>query len=237
MTMPLRTFEPEDFTRAEYRELFESDALFLSASEPYHKDTPLNAHYLATAKPRYILDAVSYLSQFAFQRDITLVFGGHPAISPMVLDVARRFGRSRRKRVAVFQTAFFRRLIPKATLDLAAQQYGELVWTEEQPGKTKDERERRSLRWMREVMLQTPKLIGGVFIGGMEGVDEEGGMIRDMREELPCFAIGTTGSAAADLLGANARGFSGRRATAKVLRENRSYPVVMQRIFEDLKRP
>jgi hypothetical protein len=213
-------------------------AIFLSASEPYMRADPadrkLNEEYVRTARPHNILDAVSYLCRLAFTHDLNLVFGAHPAISPMVLDMARRFAESSdpgEPRVMIFQSDFFREKIPVATRKLADSDLGILLWTREhgdRPG---------SLTHMRRVMVSWPSLIAGVFVGGMEGCEEEAALFTqrwqgDQRRH--CYAIGSTGSAAARLLRRDPHRFCGERADAEALQGMRSYPVLMERIAEDL---
>ena len=80
-------------------------------------------------------EAVAYLCRYTFQQDLALIFGAHPAISPMALDIARRFvPSSPEKQVIIFHSAFFRpEDVSRATLDLANWDAGELLWTAPRP--------------------------------------------------------------------------------------------------------
>jgi len=227
-------FGIDDFTSPRYIQLFQRPSVFLSASIPYQKDTIKNSHYLKTAQPRRVIDAVSFLARAVFCRELNLIFGGHPAISPMVLDIARRFLDQTEPRVAVFQSMFFYQMIPQDTLRLAEWDYGHLFWTQRcSATPSKNERD-ASLTWMRTVMLHCPNLVAAVFVGGMEGCEEEADLARNLPGKLPCFAIGSSGSAAGDLLKSDPQRFSGSHATESILRGAVSYPLVMKRILADI---
>lgn len=225
-------------------ELFQFPALFLSASVPYKRkgltapaDIARNDGYVQTAKPDLIREAVAHLCRFTFQRDLNLIFGAHPSIAPMVLEAARRFGVANgRKQVLVFQSAYFESdIIPRETLELANWASGELLWTEQRPQRGQPDRT-QSLTHMRQVMAQSPHLIGAIFIGGMEGVEEESSLFQQHQPGKPCYALGSTGSAAKDLLSRSPDAFSGnnRAIHASDLLRLESYPLVMKRLFADL---
>ncbi|MCP4548478.1 MAG: hypothetical protein GY835_18630 [bacterium] len=217
-------------------ELFEHPAIFLSASVPYLREpedvqpgftVEDNRWLVASAKPQRIREAISHLCRFAFRRNVDLVFGGHPAITPMVLESARRFGGEERKRVVVFQSLFFQEKIPRETFELARWELGTPLWTAPR------ENDRwQSLTWMREAMIASPNLISAIFIGGMEGLFEEAEIFRREKATRPCFAVGSTGGAAAELLACD--GFYQEAAGLDTLGETLSYPLVMRRIFHDL---
>ncbi len=221
-------------------ELFGHPSIFLSASIPKDrgKEGPppgyteeQNRKLVETAEPRKIREAVSHLCRFAFRRGVDLIFGGHPAITPMVLESARRFGGEERKRVVVFQSLFFRKHIPRETFELARWELGTPLWTAPRPTTGRPD-QWQSLTWMREAMIDSPRLIAAVFIGGMEGVFEEAKIFKEKHPSLPCFAIGSTGSAAAELL--EQGGFHGTAASQAILKDSLSYPLVLRRVFEDL---
>jgi hypothetical protein len=228
-------------------DLFQSPALFLSASVPYKRDgltapaeIARNDRYIQAAQPALIREAVAHLCRFTFQRDINLIFGAHPSIAPMVLEAARRFGAdSGRKRVIVFQSTYFEsKRIPRETLALSNWQYGELLWTDQQTLRGQPDK-KQSLRHMREVMVQSPKLIGAIFIGGMEGVEEESTLFTRHQPGKPSYAIGSTGSAAQELLSNSPDAFSGNHRTIRAsdLMTLKSYPLLMKRLFSDLGKP
>lgn len=241
-----RLYDPDRAERSSTR-----PAIFLSASVPYPKEFPPHLQFrqernridVASAQPRRIFSAVSYLARFAFQRGYDLIFGAHPAISPMVLDLARRMLTDPQKRVTCFQSKYFPvDKIPVPTWDLERLGYGEILWTEAKPP---DESDRanpdsakdRSLTWMRQLMVSHPALVAAVFVGGMDGLDEEAALFqKEWGDRSIRYAIPTTGGAAQRLFNDDPEGFSGRpnsglRAT---LEKELSYPLLMERIFDDL---
>ena len=139
--------ELADFTPGSREELFLRPSVFVGASVPYRRPpermTPdereRNELYVSTSQPARIRDAVAHLCRLAFAREVQLVFGGHPAISPLVLNAARRFGpppedgAANRPLVVVFQSRHFFDRIPQETIDLADWRHGTLLWTARRP--------------------------------------------------------------------------------------------------------
>jgi hypothetical protein len=118
------------------------------------------------------------------ESQIQLVFGGHPAISPMIRLQIAQTGTRVGDRVVMFQSSFFERDFPE---DNAAFEHVELVAAENN--------RQTSLRSMREAMLAGP-FSAGLFIGGMEGVEEEYDMFLRRHPGVPGFPIASTGAAA-----------------------------------------
>ncbi len=155
-------------------------AVFLSASVP---DPLRNPMYVDSTDVVGIREAVLALVQVVLPRT-RLVFGGHPAISPLVVLAADRVGQ--RAKVRIFQSELFRTLVPRESLAFPC-----IEWTAAIGG----DRE-QSLLAMRERMLSSEPLDAGVFIGGMEGVEQEFALFRQRHPALPAYAIASTGAAA-----------------------------------------
>jgi SLOG cluster3 family len=240
MSAPLRIFHPGDEPA-----LFAREAIFMSASVPYRRPDPLtseerqrNDRFLATSHAARVREAVIYVCRFALQRGLGIVFGAHPAISPMVLEVARRLSPPEGQpapRVVIFQSAFFEHSLTRETLDLASWGSNRLLWTEAMPKGQPDRQ--RSLNLMRDVMCGSPNLIGGIFIGGMEGVLQESDLFAGHQRSAPRYAIGSTGSAASELLSQAPLQHCGRAVNPRLLAQSQSYALIAQRICEDLGRP
>lgn len=228
-------------------ELFLTPSIFLSASIPPSGD-PAGASlgpgqfFARGDEPQRIRDAVSHLCRFVFQSGMGLIFGAHPAIAPMVLSAATRFipqppdAGPAAKRVIIFQSAFFEpNEIPRATLDLADWTHGELLLTARKDQFGQKNRE-DSLTHMREAMIGSPNILGAVFIGGMDGILEEARLCQKGRPAVPCYAVGSTGGAAQYLLARAPDAFCGNRRhiTSAELNSLSSYPVVMDKILQDL---
>ena len=224
-------------------------AVFLSASVPYERTRPkqmtqrewmprakLNREYLASAEPARIRSAVIATTRALLARGLRLVFGAHPAISPMVLGAARDMGAPARS-VIIFQSEYFRDEFPRSTLSLASWEAGVLVLTAVVPGKNGLDHESReaSLVLMRQLMVAVPNLCGAVFVGGMEGVQDEAALFREKHPRARVYAIASTGSAARALWRQQPSAFSGQLSEPGILEKHPSYSVVAREIFADLK--
>jgi hypothetical protein len=154
--------------------------VFLSASVP---DPRRHEKYWATADVTSIREAVRALAIVVLQRRM-LVFGGHPAIAPLIVMVAQRMGCE--QKVRIFQSEYFRRVVPKESLTLPR-----ITWTDDVDGD-----EARSLDYMRSKMLADSEYAAGVFIGGMDGVEKEFDLFRQMHPSLPVYPVASTGGAA-----------------------------------------
>ena len=83
-----------------------------------------------------------------------------------------------------------------------------------------------SLARMREAMLTGP-FVGGFFIGGMEGVEEEFAMFSRFQPGFPAFPIASTGAAAAKLFDASPE----LQRDQPELRDELSYLTLMRQLF------
>jgi len=154
--------------------------VFLSASIPDPKRDP---RFFNTADPTAISEAVIGLATVVLPHT-RLVFGGHPAISPLVRFVAERFGTA--ANVVIYQSRFFEDAVP------ADSRYFEnLTWTPAVPG-DRDE----SLYIMRKAMIGSEAFGAGIFIGGMEGVLDE---FSRFPKHTPAYPVASTGGAALEL--------------------------------------
>jgi hypothetical protein len=186
--------------------------VFLSASVPSHAAA---ARYRRSPHLHLqIQEAVVSLARAVFAAGGRLVFGGHPAISPLVAMVAGEYIRPRlvdghpdpaEVPIIIYQSRAFEGSLPEDTLMMFRASYAALVWTEAVGGERLDPRGPRpfcplSLRHMRERMLRETNPAAMVCIGGMEGVEEELAVFRELRDRAPIYLFGETGGAAA-LLG------------------------------------
>jgi hypothetical protein len=155
------------------------DSVFLSASVP---DPERDEKYFTTGDTVAIRDAVIALVMTVLPRT-RLVFGGHPAITPMVKWVADQLGAF--ERVRMFQSKFFRAFYLK---DLELFRYEEI---DAVPGNRA-----ASLLDMRMAMIQSEPFSAAFFIGGMEGVEAEYELLKKHKRDLPRFPMYTTGAGA-----------------------------------------
>ena len=163
--------------------------VFLSASVPLPSRDPI---YFETADAIAIRDAVRALTMVVIEQQLQMVFGGHPEITPMIRLQIAETGTPVGERVVIFQSRYFTRDFPQ---DNAAFEHVELVDAVENDRQA-------SLRRMRESMLADPFHVG-LFIGGMEGVEEEYAMFLHLQPGVPAFPIASTGAAAARLFDRN----------------------------------
>ncbi len=176
--------------------------VFLSASVPYRKPD----HYIAdeTAVGEAVRALVAEVVPVR-----PLVFGGHPAISPMVWDAASSLGAL--DNVYIYQSLLYEPFIPPKARFFESM--NRLVWTPlNRPGADVHNKADRDacLLNMREAMLPDPRLArnapplpsfdAGVFIGGMEGVEEEWKMFTSRYSGARAIPVGTTEGAARLLL-------------------------------------
>lgn len=178
-------------------------AVFLSAGVPYRRPTPQNEKYMDAVVPEEkIRSAVVLLTRAVLRKKWRLVFGAQPAIGAMVLSIGRDVVPEDERgepRILIFQSSFFEGQLPGSTLDLAGWETGRLVFTPAVPareGLNELQRRDESLKQMRELMVSVPNLCAGVFIGGMEGVEEEAALFRLHNPGKPMFPLVSTGSAA-----------------------------------------
>jgi hypothetical protein len=161
-------------------EVRELAPVFLSGSVP---DPSRHPTYSQTARPARIREAVTQLARVVLPHGL-LVFGGHPAFSPLVLTVAQQLGAV--GCVVIYQSRFFEKLVPQDSMA-----FPNLTWTPEVGG----DRE-LSLARMREEMLGAYRFGAGFFVGGMEGVEDEYSMFQRMRPDVLAYPVASTGGAA-----------------------------------------
>ena len=151
--------------------------VFVSASVPDPR-RPGEEHFAATADNVAIRDAITALVHVVTPV-ATLVFGGHPAITPMVAHVAVALDTIRN--VRIYQSKEFEPFFPAET-----REFTSLVLTEKKATRAD------SLDDMRKQML-APAFDAAFFIGGMSGVIDE---FERLRNRAPCYPVATTGGAA-----------------------------------------
>ena len=173
-------------------------AVFMSASVP---DPTRPARYYSTADVVGIREAVRALAEVVISRE-RLVFGGHPAITPLIRHVAERVGYS--DRITIYQSDYFRTHFPS---DNAF--FRNMVVVPEVAGDL-----RGSLLAMRKAMMTDHDFRAGVFIGGMEGIEEEYELFERLAPRSLRLPVASTGAASKLLLKAHAANFDPAVATA-----------------------
>jgi SLOG cluster3 family len=159
-------------------------AVFLSASVPIPGRSP----YYENADPFLIQSAVREFVTVALGRRL-IVWGGHPAITPMVWSVCEDLGVNFSKAVTLYQSRFFEEMFPEEN-----RQFGNVIYVEAATGD-----QEKSLSLMREQMLSRSDLNAAVFIGGMEGILVEYEMFSKYHPGLKTLAVPSPGGAARQL--------------------------------------
>ena len=159
-------------------------AIFLSASIPVIG----RGKYYETAAPFLIQCAVRELA-IATVRRHKIVWGGHPAITPMIWSICEDLRADYTDSVILNQSRFFEGNYPEEN-----QRFDNVIYTDSVPGDIKG-----SLQLMREQMLSREDLIGAVFIGGMDGVEVEYDIFRRLNPEAFILPVAAPGGAALNL--------------------------------------
>ena len=159
-------------------------AIFLSASVPLVG----RGNYHETADPFLIQCAVRELVM-AVIRTQQIVWGGHPAITPMIWSICEDLGINYSKSVVLYQSRFFEDRFPEEN-----NHFGNVVFVDAVP----NNREASLLR-MREAMLTRAELTTAVFIGGMEGVEAEYELFSSLHPAAKVLPVAAPGGAARQL--------------------------------------
>lgn len=190
-------------------------AIFLSASVP----APRRAEqYLRVEDAAFEIEqAVISLARAVFSEGGELVFGGHPAISPLVAMVAGEYREPRYVEssqeqlwapIRIFQSRAFEGFLPNDTLLMYQLGYATITWVDAADGEKFDPNMRydhpacpNSLRAMREAMIGRTRPEAMVCIGGMEGVEREAETFSELRRGAPIYVLERTGGASLILAG------------------------------------
>jgi len=184
-------------------------AIFLSASVPNAKR---GEQYPRVEGAHFEIEqAVISLARAVFSEAGQLVFGGHPAISPLVAMVAGEYreprtAETREERpsspIRIFQSRAFEGYLPTDTLLMYRLGYATITWIDaaehERFDPTIEYEESpcpKSLRAMREAMIVRTKPEAMVCIGGMDGVEKEAELFRELRPGVPVYVLERTGGA------------------------------------------
>lgn len=158
--------------------------IFLSASVPNRR----SPNFVKDADTVAITSAVTALVYLALGRK-RIVWGGHPAITPMVASVAHSLDTDYTEWTKLYQSSHFLDRMPEEN-----KQFSNIVLTP--AGDDLQE----SLFLMRNQMFEENVFDCAIFIGGMSGIFEEYKILLSMQSDVPCYPIASTGGAAEELL-------------------------------------
>jgi hypothetical protein len=155
--------------------------VFLSASIPY---PDRDKKFYDTADIVSIRDAVRALATVVIPK-AQLVWGGHPSITPLIRFVMDRMNIDLKKHVTLYQSLFSEEDFPPDNFA-----FENIVLTEKR--NNRDE----SLELMRRNLINENDFKVGIFIGGMEGINDEFVMFRERHPNALILPIASTGAAA-----------------------------------------
>lgn len=158
--------------------------IFLSASVPLQER---DQRSFETADIIAIRDAVRALATVVVPRAI-LVWGGHPAITPLIRYVIGKMDVDLKTHVTLYQSEFFKDIFPPDNFDFENIQ---LVAAEKDRS--------TSLETMRNEMIKGNDFKAGIFIGGMQGILDEYKLFREVHPDALVLPVASTGAAALDL--------------------------------------
>jgi len=162
-----------------------TDAIFLSAGVPDPRRGP---EYAKTADTVAIVAAVSALVHVTLGRRL-LVWGGQPAITPMIWFVAEGLGVDYGRWVRLYQSNHFKDEFPEDNKRFSNVEYTEDLGDRE-----------RSLLLMRERMFSDYSFTAAVFIGGMKGIIDEFDLLEKMHPAAIKIPVISAGGAVLDLV-------------------------------------
>ncbi|MDJ1498408.1 hypothetical protein QNI19_36070 [Cytophagaceae bacterium DM2B3-1] len=157
--------------------------IFLSASIPF-KDKERHEKYFDTADTIAIRDSVIALASVVLPTH-KLIWGGHPSITPIIYYVIERLKLEIKDHVLLYQSRFFEHTFP-----VDNNKFDNVVLTDNL-GKKEE-----SIHLMREQMFKDNEFAAAVFIGGMEGIEEEFEMFKQFHPKAILLPIASTGAAA-----------------------------------------
>lgn len=156
--------------------------VFLSASVPLPSR---NLQYYKTADIIAIREAVKAFVEVVVMQDGNIVFGGHPAITPIITNFVKVV-KDKRDYITLFQSGYCSGQMPADNAFFA-----NIVITPSVGNHLG-----KSLEKMRSDMLTSRQFDAGVFIGGMEGVEEEFVLFKKLHPNALLLPIASTGAAA-----------------------------------------
>lgn len=157
--------------------------IFLSASVPVQE----RGEFFESADPFLIQFAVRELMTVCLGRR-RVVWGGHPAITPMVWAVCESLDVSYATAVKLYQSRYFEEWFPEENNRFRNVQFTRAVEGDRMA----------SLELMRRTMIAEP-FEAGVFIGGMEGIFDEFKIFRELHPKAKVVTISAPGGAAMKL--------------------------------------
>lgn len=185
--------------------------IFLSASIPLKERKPI---YYETADVIAIRDCVSSLAKVVLP-ECRLIWGGHPSITPLISSILESLNVNIKEHVHLYQSDYFRQIFP-----IENEKFSESLIVTDNIG-SRDE----SLALMRKKMIIENDFIAGIFVGGMEGVEDEFEIFTAAHPNALILPMASTGAAALKLF--ESGNFEGS------LKDDYAYIALFYRLFKD----
>ena len=154
--------------------------IFLSASIPLPER---DKKYFETADIVAIRDAIIALTAVVLPRH-KIIWGGHPSITPLIYYVMQKLRLNIQQHILLYQSLWFEHEFPEDN-----NQFENIVFTEKLHDLPS------SIQLMRERMLSENKFSAAVFIGGMDGIEDEYKMVKEKQPHALLLPIASTGAA------------------------------------------
>ncbi|WP_261511552.1 SLOG domain-containing protein [Chryseobacterium paludis] len=155
--------------------------IFLSASIPFKER---DQKYYNSADIIAIRDSIVALASTVLPGH-RLIWGGHPSITPIIYYVMQKLDLNIQEHVLLYQSKYFEHLFPPDN-----DKFKNIILTE------KREKLADSVFHMRERMFGEHKFEAAVFIGGMEGIEDEFKMFKEFHPKAFLMPVASTGAAA-----------------------------------------
>jgi hypothetical protein len=155
-------------------------SIFLSASIPLKERHP---KYFDTADIIAIRDSIIALSTIVLPKH-KLVWGGHPSITPIIYYVMERLNLNIQEHVTLYQSKYFEHLFPEDN-----NKFENVILTEN-TGEIQS-----SILLMRKRMFFENEFSAGIFIGGMNGIEEEFKLFYEFNPNALLLPVASTGAA------------------------------------------
>jgi hypothetical protein len=155
--------------------------IFLSASIPLPERDKM---YIESADIIAIRDAVVALSTVVLPHH-RIVWGGHPSITPLIYYVMSKLKLDIQNHVTIYQSKLFEKFFPEDNNKFENIQLTDIIENDRN----------KSLLHMRERMLSEYDFSAAVFIGGMEGINDEYKMFIEKHPQALILPIASTGAA------------------------------------------
>jgi hypothetical protein len=162
--------------------------IFLSAGIPFIADGR-DPKYFESADIIAIRDSVRALATLSVCNNWQIVWGGQPSITPLIKHVMETLKSSKQRNVKLYQSKFFvKEFLTENTF------FEQIVLTE-----SIDNNRDKSLKEMRERMFRENNFSVAIFIGGMDGIENEFEIFRSFHPILPAYPIASTGGGALEI--------------------------------------